>query len=157
MLQRRGWYDQSNIIKNENESNFSSIEFLWKRKNTLQYAIDFAEHVSATVYVIKVYSPNKVSGSIKTVRSLLEENSKKELKELVLSADRKNVEVVTSSLPGALIDNIQLFEQKINIDLIISPSNRISSYETRCIGKITGSIINNVDCPIFCSAWRLCI
>ena len=119
-----------------------------KEKNTLQYAIDFAERVSAKVYVIKVYSPNKVSGSIKTVGSLLEENANKELKELVLSVDRKNVEVIASSLPGALIDNIQLFRQKIDIDLIISPSNRISSDETIYIGKITGSIINNIDCPI---------
>ena len=60
-----------------------------KEKNTLQYAIDFAERISAKVYVIKVYSPNKVSGSIKTVGSLLADNSNKELKELVLSVDRK--------------------------------------------------------------------
>ncbi len=119
-----------------------------KEINTLQYAIDFAERVSAKVYVIKVYSPNKVVGSIKTVGSLLEENSKKELKDLVLSVDRKNVEVIASSYPGALIDNIQLFLKKIDVDLIISPSNRISSDETIYIGKITGSIINNVDCPI---------
>jgi hypothetical protein len=101
--------------------------------------------VSAKVYVIKVYSPNKVSGSIKTVGSLLEENSNIELKELVLSVDIKNVEIVTSSLPGALIDNIQPFRQKI---IIISPPNRISSDETKYIGKLTGSVINNVDCPI---------
>jgi nucleotide-binding universal stress UspA family protein len=67
----------------------SSLENGFK---TLQYAIDFAAHVSAKVYVLKVYGPNVIAGSIKTVGSLLEKDSKKELKKLIQDVDKKNIE-----------------------------------------------------------------
>jgi hypothetical protein len=47
-----------------------------------------------------------------------------------------------------LIDSIHLILKKIDIDFIISTSNRIAKDETIYIGKITGSIIENIDCPI---------
>ncbi len=121
---------------------------LEKGINTLQYAIDFAKHISAKVYVIKVYGVNKVAGSIKTVGNILAENCKKELKQLLEAVDQKNVDITASTMHGGLVDNIQLFIKNIDIDLIISASNRIAKDETVFIGNLTGSIINNVDCPI---------
>ncbi len=116
--------------------------------NTLQYAIDFAEQISAKVHVIKVYGANVIAGSIKTVGPLLEENSKIDLKNLIQRINRKNVELVASTMKGGLVDCIHLILENIDIDLIISTSNRISKDETIYIGKITGNIIENIDCPI---------
>ena len=115
---------------------------------TLQYAIDFAEHISAKIYVLKVYEANVVTGSIKTVGALLEETSKNELKELIKNVDKKNVEIVATTMKGSLVDSIHLFFANIDIDFIISTSNRIAKDETVYIGNITGSIIKNIDCPI---------
>ena len=81
--------------------------------NTLQYAIDFAEHISAKVHVIKVYGASVIAGSIKTVGPLLEENSKIELKNLIQRINRKNVELVDSTLKGSLVDCIHLFLENI--------------------------------------------
>ena len=77
--------------------------------NTLQYAIDFADHISAKIYVLKVYGANVVAGSIKTVGSILENDSKRELKALINSVDKKNVEIIASTKKGTLTDNINLF------------------------------------------------
>ena len=115
---------------------------------TLQYAIDFAEHISAKIYVLKAYGSNVVAGSIKTVGPLLEENSKIELKNLIKNINKKNVEIVATTMKGGLVDCIHLFFENIDIDFIISTSNRIAKDETIYIGNITGSIIENIDCPI---------
>lgn len=115
---------------------------------TLQYAVNFAEHISAKIYVLKVYGANVIAGSIKTVGPLLEENTKKELKNLIKNINRKNVEIIATTMKGDLVDCIHLILENIDIDIIISTSNRISKDETIYIGDITGSIIQNIDCPI---------
>ena len=114
----------------------------------LTYAIEFAKQTSARIYIIKTYGPNIVTGSIKTVGSLLEKDAKKEIKSVVKSVDNKGVEIIASVVKGRLYENILAFRKTIAVDLIISASNRISKDETVFIGKITGSIIKNIDCPI---------
>ncbi len=116
--------------------------------NTLQYAVDFAEQISAKVYVLEVYGANVIPGSIKTVGSLLKEDSKNELKNLIQHVDKRNVEIVATTMKGTLVDNIHLILENIDVDLIISTSNRIAKDETIYIGEITGGIIENIDCPI---------
>ncbi len=116
--------------------------------NTLQYAIDFAEGISAKVYVLEVYESNAITGSIKSVGALLEEDAKNDLRSMVQRIDKKNVDIVATTMKGTLIDCIHLVFKKIDVDLIISTSNRIAKDETIYIGKITGGIIENVDCPI---------
>ena len=116
--------------------------------STLQYAVDFAEQVSAEVYVLKVFDASVVPGSLKTVGPLLKENAKLELKNLVQNINKKNVEIVATTMKGTLVDCIHLLMEKIDVDLIISTSNRIAKDETIFIGKITGNIIENIDCPI---------
>ena len=115
---------------------------------TLNYAINFAKEIDAKIYVLKVYGANRIAGSIKTVGPLLENDCKKELKELIHSVDTQNIEIVATTMKGLLADSIQLLRKKINIDLIISASNRIFKDETIFIGKITGKIIKAIDCPI---------
>lgn len=114
----------------------------------LKYAISFAAEIDAKIYVLKVYGANKIAGSIKTVGSILEKDTKKELRELIHSVDKKDVEIIATTMEGTLADSIQLMRKKINIDLMISASNRIFKDETIYIGKITGKIIKAIDCPI---------
>jgi len=115
---------------------------------TLQYAVDFAAHISAKIYVLKVYGANVIAGSIKTVGPLLEENSKAELKNLIQNINKKDVEIIATTMRGTLVDCIHLILENVAIDLIISTSNRIAKDETIYIGKITGNIIENIDCPV---------
>jgi nucleotide-binding universal stress UspA family protein len=114
----------------------------------LTYAIDFAAQTNSKIYILKTYGPNLISGSIKTVGSLLEEEAKKEIKALVKAVDTKNVEIIATVVKGSLYENILAMSKSVTIDLIISASNRISKDETIFIGKITGSIIRQIDCPI---------
>jgi len=114
----------------------------------LKYAINFAENIDAKIYVLKVYGSNKIVSSIKTVGSILENDCRKELKELIHSVDTKNIKIIATTMKGMLCDSIELLQKKIDIDLIISSSNRIFKDETIFIGKITGKIIKTIDCPI---------
>ncbi|WKK66128.1 universal stress protein [Lutimonas zeaxanthinifaciens] len=117
--------------------------------NTLQYAIDFAQAFEAKIYLVHVYSSPKISGSILNVDQIMERDSKSILKDHLAKVDKKNVEIVTSTLKGySIIDTLKQLNRLLNIDLIIASTKNDSADETIFVGKITGNIIKDTKVPV---------
>ncbi len=118
-------------------------------KNTLQYAIDFAEVVEAKIYLVHVYSSPKISGGILKVDQILERDSKAVLKDHLKSVDSKNVEIITSTLKGySVIDTLKQLNKLLDIDLIIASTKNDGADENIFLGKITGNIIKDTKVPV---------
>ncbi len=117
--------------------------------NTLQYAIDFADAVGAKIYLVHVYSSPKISGGLLKVDQILERDSKAILKGHIKKVDRKNVEIITSTLKGyTVIDTLKQLSKLLEIDLIIASTKNDGADENIFLGKITGNIIKDTKVPV---------
>lgn len=117
--------------------------------NTLQYAIDFAEKVEATVYLVHVFSSSKVSGSFVKIDTLLKNESKKILKEHLLQVNTRKVKIYPKSLKGHnIIDSLKELTKLLEIDLIISSTKNDLLDDSIFLGKITGALIKDTETPV---------
>lgn len=117
--------------------------------NTLQYAIDMVEGTDATIYIIKVYGVTKVAGSIKKMNLVLEEDSNKELDDILKRVNTKGVQVIAKSIEGGnVMDTIKRIAQQLEVDLIISSAKSISRDDKVFLGKIAGSLIKFTSIPV---------
>lgn len=117
--------------------------------NTLQYAIDFAEHVEATIYLVHVFSSSKVTGSFVKIDTLLKNESKEILREHLLQVNRKNVTIHPKSLKGhTVIDSLKELTNLLEIDLIITSTKNDLMDDSVFLGKITGSLIKDTETPV---------
>ena len=118
-------------------------------KNTLQYAIDFAESVQAKIYFIHIFSSSRIAGSFVNIDSILVKDSKKILQEYLLSIDTKNVEIIPKSLKGhTVVDSIKQLSEMYEIDLIITSTKAISTDKKVFLGNVTGSLVKDTIKPI---------
>lgn len=118
-------------------------------RNTLQYAIDFAEYVDAKIYLVHIFSSSKISGGFLKIDPILERESKAILKEHLSNVDKKNVEINANVLKGHTIsDGIEQLTEHLNIDLVISSTKNDSSDSTIFLGKIIGSLVKDTKTPI---------
>lgn len=117
--------------------------------NTLQYAIDFAEQVEATIYLVHVFSSSKVTGSFVKIDKLLKNESKQILKEHLLQVNKKNVTILPKSLKGHnVIDSLKELTHLLEIDLVITSTKNDLMDDSVFLGKITGSLIKDTETPI---------
>jgi len=116
--------------------------------HTLQYAIDFVEGTTAKIYVINVYGVAKAASSMKNIDTVLEKDSTKELKEILNSVDKKDVEIISKSIKGNITDSIERAAKQLHVDLIISSAKSNSTNEKVFLGKISGSLIKHTDLPV---------
>lgn len=116
--------------------------------NTLQYAIDLAEKFGAKIYVAQVYESTRISGSLKNLDAILEEDSTNELNDILSKVDRKGVEIASASIKGKVIDSIEALAEYINADLIVSSAKPLSKDETLYLGKVPGSLVKDTSIPV---------
>jgi nucleotide-binding universal stress UspA family protein len=117
--------------------------------NTLQYAIDFAEHIEAKIYLVHIFNSPKISGSVINVDDILQRDSKKTLQDHLLNVNRKNVEIHSKSLKGHnVIDSIEQLSKLLNIDLIISSTKNDTSDKTVFLGQVTGALVKDLETPV---------
>jgi nucleotide-binding universal stress UspA family protein len=117
--------------------------------NTLQYAIEFAHEFDAKIYLVHIYSSPKISGGLLNVDQIMERDSKEILKNHLSKVDKKNVEIVTSTLKGySVIDTLKQLNKLLKIDLIIASSKNDGADKTVFLGKITGNIIKDTKVPV---------
>lgn len=116
--------------------------------NTLQYAIDFAQTMQAKVFVVQVYESTRFAGSLKNMDALLQEETKKEIVEILGLVDKKGVEIISVFLKGQILDGIERISKKFNIDLIISSAKSMSTDETLFLGNIAGSLVKDTKLPV---------
>lgn len=116
--------------------------------NTLQYAIDFVQGTEAILYVIKVYTGTKVAGSFKSLDAILEDDTNKEIDDVLQKVDTKGVTIISKSVKGNINDSISRIANQLEVDLIISSAKAISKDDNVYLGYITGGIIKHTDVPM---------
>ena len=117
-----------------------------KINSTLQYAIDFASHFNAKVYVLGDYNLVSRAGSMINVDEKLEQDTKAHLNEVIGEVNTKGVEIATVVAKGNLIDIIKDVTEELKIDLAIIESN--SSINNKVfLDNNSGAIIKQTEIP----------
>lgn len=116
--------------------------------NTLQYAVDFAKAVDAKIFVTQIYESTRVSGSLKNIDAVLQEDAKNHMQNVMNQVDFDGIEVATTSVGGDVLDSIKALSKYLQIDLIISSAKSISTDETLYLGKVAGSLVKDIDTPV---------
>ena len=116
-------------------------------KNHLQYAIDFAEAFNAKLYVVQIYNVYTKAGTMIKVDDIIERESKAYLNRLISEVDSKNVEIISRSLKGKLIDTLELVKKAFDIDLILLEPRTNSIKDEVFLGKTSGKIIKQTHIP----------
>ena len=116
--------------------------------NTLQYAIDLAAKLGSKIFVAQVYESTRISGSLKNLDAILEEDRTNELNEIIQQVNNKGVEIATALIKGNVIDSIEALAQHVKADLIISSAKPISKDETLYLGKVTGRLVKDTNIPV---------
>lgn len=113
----------------------------------LQYAVDFARAFNAKLFVVQVYNVYTKAGTMIKVDHILERESQDFLNRMVSKIDTKNVEVITRTLKGKLIDVLELACKNSEIDLIILEPRTNSIKDEVFLGKTSGKIIKQTNIP----------
>ncbi len=116
--------------------------------NTLQYAIDFAHALDARIFVTQVYESTKVAGNLKNIDAFLEEETTKELQEVLNKVDTKNIQISSVTMKGKVLESIEAMSKDLKIDLIVSSAKSVSVDETVYLGKVAGSLVKDIDVPV---------
>lgn len=117
-------------------------------KNTLQYAIDFAEAINAKVFVFRAFKVLSKAGTILNVDEIVGRETTSKVKEVVSSVDLKKVDVSIISAKGNVIDSINSIDKELGIDLIIVGPRSNSIKEEVFLGNTSGSIVKQTDIPV---------
>lgn len=117
-------------------------------KNTLQYAIDFAEAIQANVFVFRAFSVTAKAGTIINVDTIVAREQIASVKEVVGQVEVKNIDVKIVSAKGGVVDSIETINKELGIDLVIvgqRPNDLQGSY---FLGRTSGSLVKQTDIPV---------
>ena len=117
-------------------------------KNSLQYAIDFAEQINAKVFVFRAYSGLNKAGAMININAILERETNLYIKTIINSVDTKNVEVAMVAARGNVLDSVADVNNEIGIDLIIVGTKSNSIKEELYLGKTVGSLVKQTNIPL---------
>ncbi len=115
-------------------------------ESTLQYAIDFAKHFKAKVYVLGDYNVVSRAGSIININDILERETKTHIIEIVSKVNTKDIEIATITAKGNLVDVIEDIVKELKIDLVILESNSTMKSNV-FLDNVSGSIIKRTEIP----------
>lgn len=116
--------------------------------NTLQYAVDFAESVSANLFVFRAYSSLSKAGTMVSVDAIIERETNLYLKTLVNAVNRKNVDIKLIAAKGSVVDSVLAIDEELGIDLVIVGARSNSIKEEVFLGKTAGSIVKQTEVPV---------
>ncbi len=114
---------------------------------TLQYAVDFAEAFSATVFVMDVFAVSAKTGSLVNISEKVAKSSKERLKEVIDKVDAKDISIKIATYNGGITDGLKEIDRELGIDLIIIAPRSNDIKEELYLGHTTGSIIKKTDIP----------
>lgn len=114
---------------------------------TLQYAIDFASHFSAQVYVMDVFSVSTTTGTLGKVEEKVAINSKNHLKELIAKVETKGLDIKIATYNGDIIDGLVEIDKELGIDLLIMAPRSNDIREELYLGHTTGRIVKQTEIP----------
>lgn len=116
-------------------------------KETLQYAIDYASHFGARVFVMDVFSVTSTAGSLANVTEKVAKSSKERIKEIVDEVNTNNVELKIATYNGDIINGLNDINKELGIDLIIIAPRSNDIQDELYLGNTTGRIVKQTNIP----------
>jgi len=124
------------------------IKTIERSEVMLQYAIDFASEVKASIIVLHSYGEIRMANTITRVDDAMKFLAIEELQLLLSTIDTKNVAIQQICRKGNMLDCIWELQQQEDIDLIVGKTRTNKRNQQLYIGKFTGDMIQKIDCPI---------
>jgi len=116
--------------------------------SNLQYAIDLAQSINATVYVVSVFQDLSKVGSLSKLNTVLKEDTENLLDEVVSQVDKKGVTLLAHPIKGEILDGIERVNKQITIDLMVLAPRSNSIKEEVYLGKTSGKLLKHTNIPI---------
>lgn len=123
------------------------IGTLPKAHETLQYAVDFAGHFNAKVFVMEAVGTKALSGNLGKVTQKVAQNREGYLKEVIGEVDSKNTEIKIATFEGDIVDGINEVHKELEIDLVILAPCSNDINEELYLGNTTGRIVKGTNLP----------
>ncbi len=118
------------------------------RKHLLQYAIDFAQVFNSKIYVFRAYNLFPRIGTLANVDEIAEKETQTFINETLEQVDRKGVEISTVTGKGSVVENIALFAEEHQIDIVFIAPRSNSIREEVFLGKTSGKIVKRTQLPV---------
>ena len=116
--------------------------------NTVQYAVDCAHVMGATVYVMRAFTLLPRAGAISNVEQVVQRTSRETLEALVSKVDAKGVDIKIVTYKGDVLDGIKGFEQEHAIDLVIINPKSIDVSDEVFLGSTSGGIMKQTKSAV---------
>ncbi len=116
--------------------------------SNLQYAIDLAEHIDASVYVVSVFKVLSKAGTLSRLNTFLKEEAEERLEEILSKVEKRKVPVVAHPIQGDVLDSINRINKQIPIDLMVLSPRSNSIKEEVYLGKTSGKLLKQTNIPI---------
>lgn len=116
--------------------------------SNLQYAIDLAQSINASVYVVSVFQDLSKVGSLSKLNTILKEDTENRLDEVVSQVDKKGVTLIAHPIKGEVLDGIERVNKQIPIDLMVLAPRSNSIKEEVYLGKTSGKLLKHTNIPI---------
>lgn len=113
----------------------------------LQYAVDFAEHFGAKLFIVQVYNVFTKAGTMIKVDHIIKRESRAFMEDLVAKIHTKNVDITIKTLKGDLIDTLELACKAADVDLVLVEPRTNSIKDEVYLGKTSGRIIKQMQIP----------
>ena len=119
-----------------------------KGKSTLQYVFDFAAHFSSEIVILKSFGITTLTESTPQIDSVIRKDSLSELNGILASIDTQGLNYSIKMIKGKLIETCEEYLTENDVDLIISKPKKTKKDKDLFIGRLSGKMIKQLDCPI---------
>jgi nucleotide-binding universal stress UspA family protein len=116
-------------------------------KNTLQYAIDFAQTINAKVFVFRAYNVMTKAGTIINISDIIQRETNLYMRTVVNSVNKNDVDIKLIAAKGSAVDSIKAIDKELGIDLVVLGPKSNSENENAFLGSTSGSIVKQTEIP----------
>lgn len=117
-------------------------------QSTLQYAIDFANEINASVSVFRAYKAKSKAGTMVNLDAIIERETNLYLRTMVNAVDRKNVDVKLISAKGSVLESVDAIVKELGVDLIIVGAKSNAIKEEIFLGNTAGSLVKKTNIAV---------
>lgn len=121
--------------------------------NAVHYAADLANHIQAKIVLFHAFHPPVMVSEVPDMLSITEmkdlqiENLEKLATE-IKAKHGENLQIETVCESGFAVDEIQIFQEANEIDLIVMGMKNVGQFTEKVIGSLTTTLMYKSFCPI---------
>lgn len=120
-------------------------------KNTvsnLQYAIDLAEYMGATVHLVAALHDLTKVGTSTRLGVFLEQESKERIDKVLSEVDKKQVSIVIQPVGKKTLESAKTVDKETPIDLMVLSPRTNSIKDDVYLGETSGKLLKRTNIPI---------